>query len=438
MRPGARVAAAIDILSEIESGAVPADRALAGYFRSRRYAGSKDRNAVSDMVYGVLRRRGEIEWRLSGVETTSVADEAFDRARRLMIGGLVADGHTSTEIEDLFDGRDHSPAVLRDDERGILGVPGRHRAGAAPDWVRGNYPEWLDGALRARFGVDLRTEMTALNSRAPLDLRVNTLKATPADVIKHLASGGIDAVPCTHSQNGIRLPEGVRVTSHPVFRDGSVEVQDEGSQIVALLAGAEPGMHVVDMCAGAGGKALAMAAAMGNRGQIFACDISRRTLDRLEVRRKRAGARNLQTRLLSDEEGVADLLKSHGPADRVLLDVPCSGSGAWRRNPDAKWRLTPDILSAHVERQRRLLSQGASLVRSGGRLVYATCSILPAENEEQIDSFLEAHGEFNLRAVEEIWPAVLSGDCPAQAETLVLTPWRTGTDGFFVAIMERR
>ena len=462
MRPGARVAAAIDILSEIESGLAPADRAFAGYFRSRRYAGSKDRNAVSDLVYGVLRRRGELEWRLSQAGTPA-ATEAGNRARRLVMAGLAAEGRAAPEIAGLFDGKDHAPGVLDGGERDLLAVLDRRPDGALPDWASGNYPQWLDGALRARFGADLLAEMTAFNGRAPLDLRVNALKAERPDVISRLALDGIEAVPCPYSPVGVRLPEAARVTSHPAFRDGAIEVQDEGSQIVALLAGAEPGMHVIDLCAGAGGKALAMAAAMNNRGQIFACDISRRTLDRLAVRRKRAGVRNIQTHLLPDDAAVAALAAAHGLADRVLLDVPCSGSGAWRRNPDAKWRLTPDILDAHVARQRRLLEEGASLVRPGGRLIYATCSILPAENEEQIEAFLAAHGEFALRPPGEIWPAALSGDCPAsdspvgggsagehpsddwppgdgpaQAETLILTPHRTNTDGFFVAILERR
>ena len=447
MRPGARVAAAIDILNQIESGTAPADRAFAGYFRSRRYAGSKDRSAVSDLVYGVLRRRGELEWRLSQAGPAA-ADEAAGRARRLVMAGLAAEGHGAPEIAGLFDGTDHSPGVLDGGERDLLAVLGRRPDGAAPDWVSGNYPEWLDGALRARFGADLPAEMAAFNDRAPLDLRVNTLKAERPDVISRLALDGIEAVPCPYSPVGVRLPDAARVTSQAIFRDGAVEVQDEGSQIVALLAGAEPGMRVIDLCAGAGGKALAMAAAMNNRGQIFACDISRRTLDRLSVRRKRAGVRNLQTHLLPNEAGVAALAAAHGLADRVLLDVPCSGSGAWRRSPDAKWRLTPDILEAHTARQGRLLEDGASLVRPGGRLIYATCSILPAENEDRIEAFLAAHGEFLLRPAGEIWPAALSGGFPAndwpagdgaaQAETLVLTPHRTNTDGFFVAILERR
>lgn len=437
MRPGARVAAAIDILSQIEAGMAPADRAFAGYFRSRRYAGSKDRHAVSDLVYGVLRRRGELEWRLSEAGVPA-APEAGGRARRLVMAGLAAEGRAAPEIAGLFDGKDHAPEVLDGGERDLLAVLDRRPDGAPPDWVSGNYPQWLDGALRARFGADLPVEMAALNGRAPLDLRVNSLKSERADVIERLAGDGIEAVPCPYSPVGVRLSEAARVTSHPAFRDGSVEVQDEGSQIAALLAGAEPGMRVVDLCAGAGGKALAMGAAMKNQGQVFACDISRRMLDQLAVRRKRAGIRNLQTHLLSDEAGVAELAAAHGLADRVLLDVPCSGSGAWRRNPDAKWRLTQDILDTHVARQRNLLEEGASLVRPGGRLIYATCSILPAENEEQVDAFLAAHGEFSLRPTEEIWPAVLSGECPARAETLVLTPYRTNTDGFFVAIMERR
>ncbi len=447
MRPGARVAAAIDILSEIESGVAPADRAFAGYFRSRRYAGSKDRNAVSDLVYGVLRRRGELEWRLSRTGTPA-AIEADGRARRLVMAGLAAEGRAAPEIAELFDGKDHAPGVLDGGERDLLAGLGRRPDGAPPDWVSGNYPEWLDGALRARFGADLLVEMAALNGRAPLDLRVNALKAERADVISRLAGDGIEAAPCPYSPVGLRLPEAARVTSHPAFRDGTVEVQDEGSQVVALLAGAEPGMKVVDLCAGAGGKALAMAAAMNNRGQIFACDISRRMLDRLGVRRKRAGVRNLQSHLLSEDSGVAAFAAAHGQAERVLLDVPCSGSGAWRRNPDAKWRLTPDILDTHVVRQRHLLEDGAALVRPGGRLIYATCSILPAENEAQIEAFLAAHGEFALRPAGEIWPAALTdeypstkgqaGEGPAQADTLILTPHRTNTDGFFVAIMERR
>ena len=442
MRPGARVAAAIEILSEIESGAAPADRAFARYFRSRRYAGSKDRSAVSDLVYSVLRRRGELEWRLSQA-STPVITEADGRARCLVLAELAAEGRAAPEIDELFDGKDHAPGALEGGERDLLIVLERRPGNAPPDWVYGNYPEWLDGALRSRFGADLLAEMGALNGRAPLDLRVNTLKAERGEVIARLALDAIEGEPCPYSPAGLRLTGAARVTSHPAFREGTLEVQDEGSQIVALLVGAEPGMHVVDLCAGAGGKALAMAATMENLGQIFACDVSHRTLERLAVRRKRAGVRNLQTHLLSDGRGAAALADTHGLADRVLLDVPCSGSGAWRRNPDAKWRLTPEILNSHVVRQRRLLEEGASLVRAGGRLIYATCSILPAENEEQIDAFLAAHGEFVLRPVGEIWPAVLSGECPAgegpaRGDTLLLTPQRTNTDGFFVAIMERR
>ncbi len=438
MRPGARVAAAIEILSEIESGAAPADRAFARYFRTRRYAGSKDRGAVSDLVYGVLRRRGELEWRLSGGAVPPASAQAAPKGRRLLLAQLALEGHAAHDIAGLFDGEHHAPPPLDGGERDLVSVLEATRTNAPPDWAAGNYPAWLDEALRRRFGADLLPELVALNGRAPLDLRVNTLKAKREQVLDRLSADDIDAAPCPLSPHGIRLSQAAAITPHSIFRDGWVEVQDEGSQIVALLAGATPGMTVVDLCAGAGGKALALAAAMENRGQIFACDVSRRALDRLAARRNRAGVRNLQVQLLSDQRGAAALADAHGLADRVLLDVPCSGSGAWRRNPDAKWRLTPAALDAHAARQRRLLSEGAALVRPGGRLIYATCSVLPGENEDQVDAFLAANADFVTRPVAEVWREVLPGDCPARGETLLLTPHRTDTDAFFVAVLDRR
>ena len=435
MTPGGRAAAAIELLGRLEVGGGPADRAISGYFRSRRYAGSKDRGSVADLVYGVLRRRAELEWRLDLAGAGS-CDEAA-RARRLVLAQIATDPDATTLDPDaVFTGQGHAPPPLDDDERRAVGALCGAVTEAPPTWVVGNFPRWLEPDLRAAFGGDLAPEMVALNARAPLDLRVNTARADRDEVLDRLGRDGIAAEPCRYSPAGIRLGGRARITDHDLYHEGRVEVQDEGSQLVAALVGATPGAQIVDLCAGAGGKALAMAAGMANRGQVFACDTDKRRLAKLAPRRSRAAARNIPTRLLSGDDDPW-LAAQSGHADRVLVDAPCSGSGAWRRSPDARWRLTPGELARHIERQRQLLARGAGLVKAGGRLIYATCSVLPRENDGQVGVFLAAHPGFALVPVGDVWAEITASPCPTDAPVLTLTPHRTGTDGFFVAIFER-
>lgn len=444
MIPAARLQSAIELVAAIEAaiaeGGPPADRQVAAFFARRRYAGAKDRAAVVDRVYGVLRRRAELLWRLGpgkDARNGAAATGPAQLARRLVLAHLVlADGLGADEIAALFDGGRFAPAPLDEGERRLLAGLRQTPSEAPPGYIAGSYPVWLEDELGRRFGDDLVDEMRALNERAPLDLRVNGLKGDRTEVREALAAAGCGVEDCPYSPVGLRLVDRRPVTSHEIFRDGRVEIQDEGSQLVALIVDARPGMQVVDLCAGAGGKTLALAAAMGRRGQIYACDVDRRRLERMRPRLKRAGAHNVQRRHIASERDpwLAGLA---GAADRVLVDAPCSGTGTWRRNPDARWRLTPAAVERHAALQQRLLAAAAPLVRPGGRLVYATCSLLPAEDEDQVDRFLAAEPGFRVVPVTEIWAEAVGGDCPTAGPYLLLTPRRHGVDGFFAAIFER-
>ncbi len=429
MTPAARVQSAIELLERIEAGHTPADRLVADYFRHRRYAGAKDRRAIRERLYAVLRARGMLAWRLA--QHNATVD-----ARCLVLADLAAtDRLGMDELDRLCDGGKYSPSPLTDSERTWLSaVPD---APAAPDWARGNYPDWLDGAVKQRFGADWPAEMAAIGARAPLDLRVNTLKTTRPAVLKALGADGIAAEPCPWSPVGVRLDGPVRITDHRLYKTGRIEVQDEGSQAVALLAAAAPGMQVVDLCAGAGGKSLALAARMANSGQIHAFDVDRRRLSQLAERAQRAGVRNLQARAIT---GTADpwLEGLDGKADLVLIDAPCSGSGTWRRHPELIWRLTGANLERHGSRQRELLARAARLVAPGGRLVYATCSFLGQENEAQVEAFLAADRSFSLLPPAPFWHENLTGACPSNGPYMMLTPARHATDAFFAATFERR
>jgi 16S rRNA (cytosine967-C5)-methyltransferase len=388
MTPAARLQAAIEILDEVvaaaRSGGAAADTIVARYFKTRRYAGSKDRRAVREFVYAAIRRAGDVP--VSG--------------RAAMIG-LAED---RPELVELFDGSPHGPAVISEGEAAAA-------AGVAPDW--------LAERLAATLGAGA---LPALLERAPLDLRVNLLKADRAAVLP--AFDG--ATPGHLSPNAIRLPEGTQVEALPAFSEGLVEVQDEGSQLVAAACLARPGMTVVDLCAGAGGKTLALAAEMRNRGRLIACDIDRARLQRLAPRAERAGAVSIENRLLDGEREAAGLADLRGQADVVLVDAPCSGTGTWRRNPEARWRLTPTRLERLRAMQAHVLALAAPLVRPGGRLVYAVCSLLDEEGRDQADAFLAAHPGWTAADV-----GIAGGQ--AQGAGIRLTPAHDGVDGFFVA-----
>lgn len=426
MTPAARLQAAIEILDTVANSRRPLDAILADWGRGHRFAGSSDRAATSDRVFAVLRRRAEL---------ACAAGE--DGARILVLASLVRlDGMSPEAVEVLLtSGGRYGAEPLSSEERAMLDRVAQ--ADDLPLWARANVPDWLLPDLEAAFGDRLLPEAEALAGRAPLDLRVNTLKTDRGCARAALAGEGVETAECPLSPAGLRVVGRARVTATQAFRDGLVEVQDEGSQLASILTDTRPGQEVADLCAGAGGKTLALAAAMRDSGRVHAFDTDGARLDRLGPRAVRAGVRNVETAVLPPEP-QAVLAPLAGRCDRVLIDAPCSGSGTWRRHPEEKWRLTPDRLEEFSRIQGGLLDLGAELVRPGGRLVYVTCSVLPRENGVAVGRFLARRTDFRSLSVAEIWRALLDSPPPSSAGVdLQLTPARTGTDGFYVAVLER-
>tara|TARA_R110000824_G_scaffold366730_1_gene555441 strand:- start:37989 stop:39287 length:1299 start_codon:yes stop_codon:yes gene_type:complete len=431
MTPGARLQAAIDILSTIDATRHPADRVFDGWARGSRFAGSKDRAAVGELVFKAMRHRAEL--------TTALGSDT----PRLLVLGVVSmiDEAGPAAAMALADGARHAPAPLEADEAAALRnavLPGAD----APAYVRLNYPEWLHAEFATAFGDRLEGEMAALMERAPTDLRVNTLQGDREAALAALAEANVVVEPTPLAPNGLRLTARANVQGLQAFRDGLIELQDEGSQLACMLTAAKPGEQIVDLCAGGGGKALSLAAMMGNRGQIHACDTDRRRLGKLMPRAQRAGARNIQIRFLKPDplasEADPDLADLEARMDCVLVDAPCSGTGAWRRNPDARWRLTPELLQNYGEAQAEVLARGAQAVKPGGRLVYVTCSLLPSENENRVAAFLAARPDFEQADWDAYWPAEHAAPQAPKGGALRLTPMTTGTDGFFIAILRRK
>ena len=391
MTPAARAKAAIDILDRVIGAAkgqgAPADRIVAEWAKANRYAGSKDRRAVRELVYDAIRYCGAVP--------------ASGRAAML---ALVAQDDT---LAALFDGSQYGPQPIAEGEPVA-------QAGIAPDWL----VERL-----AACGIQ-GEEAAALMGRAPLDVRVNTLKADRDTIdlpepAEHLAA-----------PNGLRLEAGTQVDQWPAYREGRIEVQDHGSQIACLAAAVRAGETVVDLCAGAGGKTLALAAAMENRGRLIASDTDKRRLSQLGPRAQRAGATIVEERVLDPSKEMDTLADLAGQADCVLIDAPCSGVGTWRRKPEAKWRLTPERLARFAGVQDGLLALGAKLVKPGGRLVFVTCSLLDEEGADRFAAFLETHAGWRADT-----PDLPQGRARGRegAQGMRLTPFHDGTDGFFVA-----
>ncbi len=428
MRPGARLAAAIEVLDMILNRYQPVALALADWGKSHRFAGSGDRNAIGHLVYDALRRRTSIAWAMGS-----------DTPRALALGAAPsALGLTSDAVAAMCDGADHTPEALTATEQDGLS----RTLDEAPSHLGADIPEWLWPSFVRAFGDTAVREGRGLSERAPADLRVNTLKATREKVLKALSGFGAEASALV--PNGIRIPppRGAARTpnlqSEAAFQAGWFEIQDEGSQIAAALTGAGPRMQILDLCAGAGGKSLALAATMQNTGQIYAYDSDKYQLKPIFERLKRAGARNVQV-LNAGDQTALDALGAR--FDVVLADAPCTGSGTWRRRPDAKWRLKPDALAERLKDQRAVLAQAAKSVKPGGRLVYVTCSVLPEENGEQIAAFLTDNPAFRSVAFADVWRTALPGEPPPSADGgsahVLLTPAQHGTDGFFIAVLER-
>src|SRR5687768_11504734 len=394
MRLSGRIAAAIEVLADMEARHRPVAEALRDWGLSHRFAGSGDRAAIGNLVYDALRRRASIAWRLAG-----------DTPWHLAVGAAIFEWSLSPEaLNAAFNDDRHAPAQIADD---LLGRLAAADLSTAPAHIRADLPEWLAPQFAAAFAADWPEEGAALAGRPPLDLRVNTLKAGRDKVAHQLARLGAEPTPL--SPVGLRVPPGDGPRRHPnvqaedAFQRGRIEVQDEGSQICAILTGAGPGEQVLDFCAGAGGKTLALAARMDNRGQVFAYDFDRNRLAPIFERLKRAGARNVQVR--SPAPGALDDLV--GRMDRVLVDAPCTGTGVWRRRPDAKWRVTPEALDKRRTEQDAVLIDAARYVRPGGVLAYATCSVLPSENSERVAGFLANNPDFRPVAASEAWSPAL-------------------------------
>ena len=430
MTPGARVSAAIEILADIEARKRPAAEALKDWGTSHRFAGSGDRAAIGNLVFDALRTRA-----------SSAYGMGEDSPRAVMLRTLVTSWQmTPEQVAALADGSRHAPEPLS--EVKLAGL-GHELPVDAPAHVKGDYPEWLASEFERTFGNRAAEEGAALAKRAPVDLRVNTLKAPRGKVL--VALRRFDAEPTPHSPVGIRILQGPgparspHVEAEPGHGKGWYEVQDEGSQVATLLSGAKPKEQVIDLCAGAGGKTLGLAALMRNTGQLYAYDADRLRLRPIFERLKRAAVRNAQVLAAGDTEALAKL---QGKMDLVLIDAPCTGSGVWRRRPDAKWRLTPQMLEMRIAEQRAVLGESAVLVKAGGRLAYITCSVLPQENRDQLAAFLGAHPEFKLVPWRQLWernlgtPALASAD--GCEDTLLMSSLSHGTDGFFVAVMQRQ
>ena len=434
MTPGARLAAVIDILAATEIDGRPAERIMQAYFRARRYAGARDRRAAATDVFEILRARARLVWWLR-----HAGAEARPRALALAHLALVGRLDGSAIAHQFTDGT-HAPGALDQDERAVAdtlsGVALDHPD--MPGWARHEYPPWLEPQLRQSLGGEYGTELDALNSPAQLDLRVNMLRATREAAQAALAAEGIISQTTPLSPWGLRCAAGQAVDRSQAYLQGLVEIQDEASQIAVLLARIQPGQTVVDYCAGAGGKTLAIAAVLEGRGRLIALDADPLRLERMAPRLRRARAHAVETAVVLERPaGPALAPVEPGTAERVIVDAPCSGSGTWRRDPGLKWRLTPEILASHVARQRRIIARAAGLVRPGGLLVYLTCSVLPQENEEIVQGFVADNPAFAALSAGDIW--TLSAPCPSAADAHVvrLTPRRTGTDGFSIAVLRR-
>ncbi len=437
MTPAARLAAAIEILESLRSASTPVDRAVPAYFKVRRYAGSKDRAAVSERVYGILRRFARLSWALAGAGAVAPpGDWGAADFRAVVAADLVlSDGLAAAEVDALFGAGKYAPPALTPGERRLVAAlagGGTEGGGDPPDWVRRECPEWLHGSLAPVFGRAADEAFAELNRPAPVVVRANALSTTRDAAAAALAADGVATAPTRYAPHGLVLDGRPDLGRLAAWRDGLIEVQDEGSQIVALLTDARPGQRVLDFCGGAGGKALALAAAMENRGEIVVADVDEARLRTARRRLRRAGVTIAETRRLQGGD-----VSLEGSFDRVLVDVPCSGTGTWRRAPDLKWRFGPDDLADCIESQRRILAAAWALVAPGGRLVYATCSLLPEENEAQAARFAAAHGDAAPLAVGDLLPRAPDGAVPADGPYLRLMPHRHGTDGFFAAVFRR-
>ena len=427
MRTGGKITATIEILDDFDSRRVPLKTAIADWGRNNRYAGAKDRAWISGLCLDCLRRKASLSAAVKDGSTRMRVLAALVLLWRMPIAEL------SGAVED-----EHGPGALSDDERATL------NAADLSAQTENDAPDWIAPLFERAFGAAAGAELAGLSARADIELRINALEATAEKAFPALKSVRAETVPATQMAARIAAPDPAvkapAVTVIPAFNKGWVEVQDLGSQLAALAAGEIGGRQVLDYCAGGGGKTLALGARMNGTGQLYAFDIDARRLKPLYHRAKRAGLKNLQIRSPIDEAPLADLL---GKMDVVFVDAPCTGSGTWRRHPDAKWRLTEKQLTKRIAEQDEVLRVAADFVKPGGRMVYVTCSVFVEENEDRIAAFLSENLTFRQSsALDEIASVDVDAATFLKAHVtdgggLRLTPMRTGTDGFYVAVLRR-
>ena len=429
MQLAARMKAAVEVLDEVINHHRPAPEALKDWGRVHRFAGSADRSAIGTLVFDVLRNKLSLAHRMGSDTTRALVLAATTKALNLSHGEL---SHEITNSQ-------YGIEPLSDDEHLKLSKP---IPSSTHSHISGDYPEWLNDELQRAFGDQCTAEGAALSQRAPIDLRVNTLKATREKVLRALKH--YKALEAPLSPLGIRIPapSGLKrppnVEAETGHGKGWYELQDTASQVASLLTGAGPRMQVLDLCAGSGGKTLAMAAMMQNTGQIFAYDTNKFQLRPIFERVRRAGVRNLQVLDPGNEEALNQMANRF---DVVLVDAPCSGSGTWRRRPDAKWRLSEYHLKKRALEQTAILELAANLVRPSGRLIYVTCSILPCENTDQVQKFLKKHNEYSILPYTKCWSDYIGNNAPGSADGqqngLLLTPAQHKTDGFYIACLQK-
>ncbi len=427
------LSAAIEILDTIEQRHLPVKHGLSDWGRSHRFAGSKDRAAIGNLVYDCQRHKASLAWVMEKDEPRALA----------LAAAVYLWGQTTESLTASFEGDKFAPDPLSDHEVTCLEKGLDEALIEAPPWVQANIPEWLADPLTKQFQQGLIDEAKAMCLRAPIDIRVNDLKANSEKVVKalsryepgqtRLCQTALRFTPIT---GGKKAPN---LEAEAAHGKGWFEIQDEGSQLACLLTGAKPGDQVLDLCAGAGGKTLALSALMENKGQIHAYDNDKQRLRPIFERLKRAGCRNVQTYEASNE-GTLEGLK--GAMDIVLVDAPCTGSGTWRRHPDAKWRLSEKSLNMRLKEQKTVLDRAVAYLKPGGRLVYVTCSLLPAENEEQISTLLQTKTSLEPIPYHQQWAKVGNGaelvSANGNQTYLTLTPHQHETDGFFIALLQKK
>lgn len=434
MTPSARFSGAVDLLCAIQNAPHrPADATANNFFRERRYIGGGDRRFISSLVWDILRSWRRLHWHIRAQPQERQTDVS---PRLLCAAMLYFSGKELSDIKELFKPQRYAPAPLTVREENVLQNLGGESLtdSKQPLAVRLEIPDWLVPYLQKDFGEDLEQEISALLGQPTLDLRVNLLKITRKEAQRTLRREGFDTLETDFSPWGLRLKGRQVITSSRAFQSGLIEIQDEGSQLIAAAVYARAGQRLLDYCAGAGGKTLALAMTMENRGQITACDVSKVRLEGSVKRLRRADVHNVTRHLLVEGDKWAK--RREGSFDTVLVDAPCSGTGTWRRNPDARLRFSEKDLKELCVKQASILDVTSKLVRPGGRLVYATCSLLKDENDRQIEAFLERHPQFEFMAVEDLSPFL--PEKLRQKASFSLTPYHYGTDGFFVAALQRK